>query len=384
PAGETAAAEAATPTPGRRFSAFGPAAAQAGGTAELEATTAVLGVGPLVLSGTSIPVSNYEGGARFTVNYLALLLALVIYTSAFIGEIVRGGIQAVHRGQREAAMALGLSGYQTFSLVVFPQALRIILPPVISQYLNLTKNSSLAVLAGYAELFVIASVISNQTGAAIPIALILIGSYLAISLAFSIVLNNVNARLALVERCPVPSDRAQAGARPHARTRRVAEEEPVLLALQQRPHRRHRSARRVLALQPGALRPRRRLVGPGVGEHEALRRLPLPRRPAVAPAVRSRRPDAAARGDGGGRRARVDHRQRLLRLPGLRRRPVSGGGAVLAVGAPAVAAGPRRRVRRLPARARLAARREGAAVGLGPLVRARPDAALRRHAGLGA
>ena len=97
-------------------------------------------------------------------------------------------------------MALGLSGYQTFSLVVFPQALRIILPPVISQYLNLTKNSSLAVLAGYAELFVIASVISNQTGAAIPIALILIGSYLAISLAFSIVLNNVNARLALVER----------------------------------------------------------------------------------------------------------------------------------------------------------------------------------------
>ena len=157
-------------------------------------------MGPLVLSGTSIPVSNYEGGARFTVNYLALPPATVIYTSAFIGEIVRGGIQAVHRGQREAAMALGLSGYQTFSLVVFPQALRIILPPVISQYLNLTKNSSLAVLAGYAELFVIASVISNQTGAAIPIALILIGSYLAISLAFSIVLNNVNARLALVER----------------------------------------------------------------------------------------------------------------------------------------------------------------------------------------
>src|SRR5690606_41470041 len=99
-------------TPGRRSSAVGPAAAQAGGTAVLEATTDVLGVGALVLSGTSIPVSNYEGGARFTVNYLALLLALVIYTAAFIGEIVRGGIQAVHRGQREAAMALGLSGYQ--------------------------------------------------------------------------------------------------------------------------------------------------------------------------------------------------------------------------------------------------------------------------------
>ncbi len=195
-----AAEEAAAPAARGRFSAFGQAAVQQSGASELEATTEVLGVGPLVVSRASIPVTNFEGGARFTVNYLALLLALVIYTAAFIAEIVRGGIQAVHRGQREAAMALGLSGYQTFSLVVFPQALRIILPPVISQYLNLTKNSSLATLAGYAELFVVASVVSNQTGAAIPVALLLIGSYLAISLAFSLVLNNVNARLALVER----------------------------------------------------------------------------------------------------------------------------------------------------------------------------------------
>ncbi|MFA5550398.1 MAG: ABC transporter permease subunit, partial [Trueperaceae bacterium] len=103
-------------------------------------------------------------------------------------------------GQREAAYAVGLSSYQTFTKIIFPQAMRVVLPPMISQYLNLTKNSSLATLAGYAELFVIAQVISNQTGAAIPIALILIGSYLAISLAFSFVLNNVNARLALVER----------------------------------------------------------------------------------------------------------------------------------------------------------------------------------------
>lgn len=160
----------------------------------------MLPVGPLVYSSVHIPVSTYEGGARLTVNYLAMLLALVVYTSAFIGEIVRGGIQAVAKGQREAANALGLSGYQTFSLVVFPQALRIVLPPVISQYLNLTKNSSLATLAGYAELFVIANVISNQTGAAIPIAILLIGSYLAISLTFSVVLNKVNASLALVER----------------------------------------------------------------------------------------------------------------------------------------------------------------------------------------
>ncbi|HET8985066.1 MAG TPA: ABC transporter permease subunit [Trueperaceae bacterium] len=195
-------AAAAAPAAGGRFSAFGQAATErrGAGTTTLEAETELLGVGPLVLSNAHIPVSNYEGGVRFTVNYLALLLALVVYTSAFIGEIVRGGIQAVAKGQREAANALGLSGFQTFSLIVFPQALRIVLPPVISQYLNLTKNSSLATLAGYAELFVIASVVSNQTGAAIPIALLLIGSYLAISLAFSLVLNKVNERLALVER----------------------------------------------------------------------------------------------------------------------------------------------------------------------------------------
>ncbi len=200
PDAEAAQEEQAAPTARGRFSAFGQAATEQTTSSELEADTEILGVGPVVVSGVNIPVSNYEGGARFTVNYLALLLALVIYTSAFIGEIVRGGIQAVSRGQTEAANALGLSGYQTFSLVVFPQAMRIVLPPIISQYLNLTKNSSLAQLAGYAELFVVASVVSNQTGAAIPIALLLVGSYLAISLAFSLVLNKVNDRLALVER----------------------------------------------------------------------------------------------------------------------------------------------------------------------------------------
>ncbi len=200
PDADVAQEEQAAPAARGRFSAFGRAATQQESSSELESETEILGVGPLVVSRVNIPVSNYEGGARFTVNYLALLLALVIYTSAFIGEIVRGGIQAVSKGQTEAANALGLSGYQTFSLVVFPQAMRIVLPPIISQYLNLTKNSSLAQLAGYAELFVVASVVSNQTGAAIPIALLLVGSYLAISLAFSLVLNKVNDRLALVER----------------------------------------------------------------------------------------------------------------------------------------------------------------------------------------
>ncbi len=184
------------------FSVFGAAAATAtrDDVVPLVADVELRPAGPLVLSRVHVPVSSYEGGMRLTVNYLALLLALVIYTSAFIGEIVRGGIQAVAKGQREAALALGLSASQTFSLVVFPQALRIVLPPVISQYLNLTKNSSLAPLAGYGELFVIATIVQNQTGASVPVALLLIASYLFISFAFAFVLNIVNDRLALVER----------------------------------------------------------------------------------------------------------------------------------------------------------------------------------------
>lgn len=198
---EEAEAESALPAVGGgRFSAFGQAATTTTATSTLETTSEVLPMGAVVYSRAHVPVSNYEGGMRFTVNYLALLFALVIYTSAFIAEIVRAGIQAVPKGQREAAHAIGLTSFQTFTKIIFPQAMRVVLPPMISQYLNLTKNSSLASLAGYAELFVIASVISNQTGAAIPITLLLIGAYLTISLAFSFVLNKVNAKLALVER----------------------------------------------------------------------------------------------------------------------------------------------------------------------------------------
>lgn len=201
PDADADAAADAAPAAAPSFSVFGAVpAADGGATAPLVADVELRAAGPLVLSRVHVPVGNYEGGMRFTVNYLALLLALVIYTSAFIGEIVRGGIQAVAKGQREAAQALGLSGYQIFTLVVFPQALRIVLPPVISQFLNLTKNSSLAPLAGYAELFVVAGIVANQTGASIPIALLLVVSYLTISLVFAFVLNVVNDRLALVER----------------------------------------------------------------------------------------------------------------------------------------------------------------------------------------
>ncbi|MDZ7707278.1 MAG: ABC transporter permease subunit [Trueperaceae bacterium] len=145
-------------------------------------------------------MSNYAGGFRFTPSYLALLLALVVYTSSFIAEIVRGGIQAVPNGQTEAASALGLSSSQTFSLIVFPQAVRIILPPMISQYLNLTKNSSLGPLAAYGEIFAISTIVANQTGASVPVTLLIIGSYLVISFVFAFVLNIVNARMAIVER----------------------------------------------------------------------------------------------------------------------------------------------------------------------------------------
>ncbi len=168
--------------------------------ATLKADFTLQKVRPLVWSVPRVPISTYVGGIELTTNYLALLIALIVYTASFMAEIVRGGLQAVAKGQTEAAKALGLSDGQTFRLIVFPQALRIILPPMISQYLNLTKNSSLAPLAAYAELFAISVIIANQTGASVPVTLMLIAAYVVISLAFAFVLNIVNARMALVER----------------------------------------------------------------------------------------------------------------------------------------------------------------------------------------
>lgn len=159
-----------------------------------------LPVGPLVYSGPSIPRSSYYGGVSLSGAFLALLLGLVIYTASFVAEIVRGGIQAVPKGQTEAAKAVGLSGTQVFGLVVFPQAMRIILPPLISQFLNLTKNSSLAILVTFEDFFNVSNIIGNQTGQFIPVYLIILIGYLGISIMFSFILNIVNARLALVER----------------------------------------------------------------------------------------------------------------------------------------------------------------------------------------
>jgi general L-amino acid transport system permease protein len=138
---------------------------------------------------------NFTGGMALTPEFAALLAGLAIYTAAFIAEIVRAGVLAVERGQWEAALALGLSRRQALRHVVAPQALRVIVPPLTSQYLNLTKNSSLAVAIGYPELVSIANTTINQTGQAIEGVAIIMAVYLTISLAISAFMNWYNARL---------------------------------------------------------------------------------------------------------------------------------------------------------------------------------------------
>jgi general L-amino acid transport system permease protein len=143
---------------------------------------------------------NFVGGLTLTPEYFALLVALVTYTSAFIAEIVRSGIQAVPRGQWDAAMALGLRRSFVLQQIVLPQALRVIIPPMTSQYLNLTKNSSLAVAVGYQDIVSIANTTLNQTGQAIEAIALIMLVFLTISLGISLFMNWYNARIALVER----------------------------------------------------------------------------------------------------------------------------------------------------------------------------------------
>lgn len=143
---------------------------------------------------------NYSGGTTLTTQFAALLVGLVIYTASFIAEIVRAGIQAVSRGQVEAARAIGLSNFQAMRLVIFPQALRVIIPPLISQYLNLTKNSSLAVAIGFKDLFAVGKTIIDQAGRAVPVFVLIMAVYLVISLTYSVVLNFYNKRIKFVER----------------------------------------------------------------------------------------------------------------------------------------------------------------------------------------
>lgn len=143
---------------------------------------------------------NLVGGFQIKPEFLAMFLALSIYTGAFIAEIVRAGIMAVSRGQTEAASALGLTRWQLLRLVIVPQAFRVIIPPLTSQYLNLTKNSSLGLAVGYADLVAIGSTVLNQSGQSVEVVAIWMCVYLTISLLTSVAMNAFNARMALVER----------------------------------------------------------------------------------------------------------------------------------------------------------------------------------------
>ena len=144
---------------------------------------------------------NFSGGIEVLHSFTALLIALVLYTAAFIAEIVRAGIQAISRGQTEAAFALGLRPGRTMSLIILPQALRVIIPPLISQYLNLTKNTSLAIAVSYMDLRgTLGGVTLNQTGKELECMLLMMLIYLTISLMISSVMNIYNSSVKLKER----------------------------------------------------------------------------------------------------------------------------------------------------------------------------------------
>ena len=172
--------------------------------------TVLLFLVPVVVwsfSGTSLSIDvpelkgfNFAGGITLSPEFAALIIGLVIYTSAFIAEVVRSGIQSVNYGQWEAAGALGLKNSLVLRLVVLPQALRVIIPPMTSQYLNITKNSSLAVAIGYPDIVSVVNTTLNQTGQAIEGIMIIMGAYLTVSLSISVLMNWYNTRIALVER----------------------------------------------------------------------------------------------------------------------------------------------------------------------------------------
>lgn len=155
---------------------------------------------PISLDMPELKGFNFVGGMNLVPEFMALFLALSIYTASFIAEIVRAGIQAVSHGQTEAAYALGLRRGLTLRLVVIPQAMRVIIPPLASQYLNLTKNSSLAVAIAYPDLVATGGTVLNQTGQAVEVISIWMAVYLSLSLLTSAFMNWYNARMRLVER----------------------------------------------------------------------------------------------------------------------------------------------------------------------------------------
>ncbi len=150
---------------------------------------------PLTFETAALEGLRMVGGLRMTPEFFALLIGLVLYTGAFIADIVRAGILAVAYGQREAARSLGLRESNVLRLVVLPQAMRVIIPPLTNQYLNLAKNSSLAFGIGYLDLYAVSQIIFNQSGQAVQVIALLMGTYLALSLLISLLMNWVNRRM---------------------------------------------------------------------------------------------------------------------------------------------------------------------------------------------
>ncbi|MBW2625446.1 MAG: ABC transporter permease subunit, partial [Deltaproteobacteria bacterium] len=160
----------------------------------------LLGGAPLKMDVPALRGFNFQGGITLSPEFIALLLGLVLYTAAFVAEIVRAGIQAISSGQVEAAMSMGLKPGQVLRLVILPQALRVIIPPLTSQMMNLTKNSTLAVAIGFPDFVSVANTTINQTGQAIEGVGMIMVVYLFFSLSTSTFMNWYNKRTALVER----------------------------------------------------------------------------------------------------------------------------------------------------------------------------------------
>jgi len=160
----------------------------------------ISGGSPLRLDVPVLQGFNFQGGLRLTPEFSTMLIGLTIYTAAFIAEVIRGGILAVRKGQVEAARALGLRSNQVLGLIVIPQALRVVIPPLISQYLNLAKNSSLALTIGFQELFAVGKITINQAGRAVPVFVMVMATYLVMSLLTSVILNIYNRRVQFIER----------------------------------------------------------------------------------------------------------------------------------------------------------------------------------------
>ena len=159
-----------------------------------------LPIAPLTVDSPALQGLRIAGGKQLSPEFMALLSGLAVYTSAFIADVVRAGIQAVPSGQVEAAKAIGLKDFQVLRLVVFPQAMRVIIPPLTGHYLNLTKNSSLAVAIGYPDLFSVSGTILNQSGRAVEVITLTMAVYLSLSLLTAVFMNWYNTRVRLIER----------------------------------------------------------------------------------------------------------------------------------------------------------------------------------------